>query len=91
MPVTGHGDRSIDVQGGNMPSYLLVIYFNLGIFSVLHSAGGRSKAVMGQTMSSRHLTEHGKCSQGEVFSHMPLNLIENLLTVGEPVNVKCKF
>lgn len=51
----------------------------------------RSKAVTGQTMSSRHLTERGKCSQGEVFSYMLLNLPEDLLRVGEPVNVKCKF
>lgn len=45
----------------------------------------------GQTMSSRHLTEHGKCFQGEVFPYMLLSLIEGLVRVGESVDVKCKF
>lgn len=45
----------------------------------------------GQTMSSRHLTEHGKCFQGEVFSYILFSLIEDLVRIGESVGVKCKF
>jgi len=45
----------------------------------------------GQTVASALFTEHGKCSHGEVFSSKLLNLIEDLLRVGEPVNVKSEF
>lgn len=45
----------------------------------------------GQTMFSRHVTEDGKCCQGEVFPYMLLSLTEDLVRLGEPVNVKCEF